>query len=50
VDDQLEAILKQCVGSSLTNQQVKKALEKYPLPAMGELRPPKLDMTLKLLV
>jgi len=49
VDDQLEAFLKQCVESPLTNQQTKKALEKYPLPAIAELRPPN-DMTLKLLV
>ena len=45
VNDQLEAFLE---GSSLTNQQRRKALEKYPLPAIAELRPPKLDMTLKI--
>jgi len=50
VDDQLEAFLKQCVESPLTDQQRKKALEKYPLPAIAELRPPNPDMTLKLLV
>ena len=50
VNDQTEAFLKQCVGSPLTNQQRKKALEKYPLPAIAELRPPKLDMTLKILM
>ena len=36
--------------SPLTNQQRKKALEKYQLPNISELRPPKLDMTMKLLV
>ena len=46
VDDQLETFLKQCVESPLTNQQRKKALEKYPLPAIAELRPPNLDMTI----
>ena len=36
--------------SPLTNQQRKKALDKYPLPNIPDLRPPKLDMTMKLLV
>jgi len=35
VDDQLEAFLKQYVGSPLTNQHRKKALEKYPVPAVA---------------
>ena len=50
VSDQLKAFRKQCEESPLTNQQRKKALEKYPLPAIAELRPPKLDMTVKILV
>ena len=50
IDDGLKSFVKQCVQSPLTNQQRKKALEKYPLPNIPELRPPKLDMTMKLLV
>ena len=50
IDEGLKSFVKQCVQSPLTNQQRKKALEKYPLPNVSELRPPKLDMTMKLLV
>ena len=50
IDEGLKSFIKQCVQSLLTNQQRKKALEKYPLPNVSELRPPKLDMTMKLLV
>ena len=45
VDDQVKAFTQQCVGSPLTNQQRKKALEKYPLPSVPGFKPPKLDMT-----
>ena len=50
IDENLKTFVKQCVQSPLTNQQRKKALDKYPLPDVTELRPPKLDMTMKLLV
>ena len=50
LEEGLKSFVKQCVQSPLTNQQRKKALEKYPLPNVSELRPPKLDPTMKLLV
>ena len=50
IDENLKTFVKQCVQSPMTNQQRKKALDKYPLPDVAELRPPKLDMTMKLLV
>jgi len=50
VSEELTSFLQQCVRKPLSNQQRKKSLEKYPLPDTEELRPPKLDMTLKLLI
>ena len=45
VDDQVKVFAQQCVGSPLTNQQRKKALEKYPHPSVPGFKPPKQDMT-----
>ena len=50
IEESLKTFVQQCVKSPLTNQQRKKALDKYPLPEVAELRPPKLGMTMKLLV
>ena len=50
IEESLKTFVRQCVKSPLTNQQRKKALDKHPLPEVAELRPPKVDMTMKLLV
>ena len=46
----LESFLKSCVAAPLTNVQRKKCLDQFPKPQVPELRPPRLDPTLKLLV
>ena len=50
VPQEVESFLKGCVAAPLTNTQRKGMLEKFPRPQVQEVRPPKLDPTLKLLV
>ena len=47
---ELKSFIQSCVAAPLTNTQRKKQLEAFAMPDIQELRPPKLDTTLKLLV
>ena len=47
IDKSLKTFVKLCVRSPFTNQHRTNAVEKYPFPNVSELRPPKLDMTMK---
>ena len=50
VSDKVKTLVQESVKAPLSNQQRKRALESFPLPKVEELRPPRLDTTLKLLI
>ena len=50
ISDELSSFLKESVAKPATNVQKKKLVEKYPIPKVKELIPPKMDMPMRLLV
>ena len=49
VEDSVSSFVKQCVSEPASNQERRKWAERYPLPKMEDVVPPKLDMTMRLL-